>query len=109
MLIHQLEINTTGLGITASVEANTGNTVERILAWNQQTFQDEAEAIDLSHLINGTDNIEITTKNIDANRLFTGAFTHTNLENALISITQPMNMTYELSSSNLVTINGRKN
>tara|TARA_R110002126_G_scaffold28834_2_gene95922 strand:+ start:9850 stop:10461 length:612 start_codon:yes stop_codon:yes gene_type:complete len=61
MLIHQLEINTTGLGITASVEANTGNTVERILAWNQQTFQDEAEAIDLSHLINGTDNIEITT------------------------------------------------
>lgn len=53
--------------------------------------------------------IEITIKNINANRLFTGAFTHTNLENALISITQPMNMTYELSSSNLVIINGNKN
>jgi transmembrane sensor len=54
-------------------------------------------------------NIEITFKNINKNRLFTGGFIHHNLENALISITQPMNMTYELSSSNLVVIHGEEN
>ena len=52
-------------------------------------------------------NIEVTFKNIDVNRLFTGGFPHDNLEEALIAITQPMNMTFELSSSNLVIINGK--
>lgn len=51
-------------------------------------------------------NIEITFKNIDTNRLFTGGFVHDNLENALIAITKPMNLTYELSSSNLVILYG---
>ncbi|MCF7561385.1 FecR family protein [Sabulilitoribacter multivorans] len=54
-------------------------------------------------------NVEVTFKNIDVNRLFTGVFTHESLENALIAITQPMNMTYELSSSNLVIIHGKNN
>jgi len=49
-------------------------------------------------------NIEITYKNINTNRLFTGGFTHDNLENALISITKPMNLSYELSSSKLVIL-----
>ena len=52
--------------------------------------------------------IQVTFKNVDINRLFTGGFTHTNLENALIAITQPMNMTYEISASNLVIIHGKK-
>ncbi|MCK5401431.1 MAG: FecR family protein [Flavobacteriaceae bacterium] len=54
-------------------------------------------------------NIKITFKNINTNRLFTGGFTHDNLENALNSITQPMNMTYDMSSSNLVIIHEKKN
>ncbi len=53
-------------------------------------------------------NIDITTENINTNRLFTGGFTHNNLENALISITQPMNMTYEFSTTNLVVIHDNK-
>ena len=51
-------------------------------------------------------NIEITYKNININRLFTGGFEHDNLGNALIAITKPMNLTYELSSSNLVILHG---
>ncbi len=51
-------------------------------------------------------NIEITYENINTNRLFTGGFVHDNLENALISITKPMNLTYEMSSSNLVILHG---
>ena len=51
-------------------------------------------------------NIEITYKNINTKRLFTGGFVHDNLENALIAVTKPMNLTYELSSSNLVILHG---
>lgn len=54
-------------------------------------------------------NIKVTFKKINDNRLFTGGFVHDNLENALISITQPMNMTYELSTSNLVVIHEKNN
>ncbi|MCB0465875.1 MAG: FecR family protein, partial [Aequorivita sp.] len=54
-------------------------------------------------------NIKIINKNVNVDRLFTGGFVHHDLENALISITQPMNMTYELSSSNQVIIRGKNN
>jgi len=53
-------------------------------------------------------NIKVTFKNINTNRIFTGGFIHNNLEDALISITQPMDLTYELSSSNLVVIYAKK-
>lgn len=51
-------------------------------------------------------NIEITFENVDKERLFTGGFVHDNLENALLSVTKPMNLTYELRSSKLVIIHG---
>ncbi|MDO5969810.1 FecR family protein [Flavivirga aquimarina] len=54
-------------------------------------------------------NIKVTCKGIDANRLFTGGFVHDELQDALISITQPMNMTFELRASNLVIIHGKEN
>lgn len=53
-------------------------------------------------------NIKVEYKGIDINRLFTGGFTHNELENALISITQPMDLTFELRS-NLVIIHGKEN
>ncbi|MFH4964146.1 FecR family protein [Gaetbulibacter sp. M235] len=53
-------------------------------------------------------NIEISY-NLDSNRLFTGGFVHDNLENALIAVTHPMNLTYVRSSSNLVVIHEKKN
>ncbi|GAA3653950.1 FecR family protein [Flavivirga jejuensis] len=53
-------------------------------------------------------NIQVIYKGIDANRLFTGGFEHNKLENALISITQPMNMTFELRSSNLVILHEKE-
>ncbi|WP_445955086.1 FecR family protein [Yeosuana sp.] len=54
-------------------------------------------------------NIRVTFKNVNTERLFSGGFIHNNLESALISITQPMNMTYELSKSGQVIIHGKKN
>lgn len=52
-------------------------------------------------------NIEVITKKMNNDRLFTGGFKHTNLNDALTSITQPMNLTYEIVSSNQVVINGQ--
>ncbi|MBC2843702.1 FecR family protein [Winogradskyella flava] len=51
-------------------------------------------------------NIKVVVKGADTGRLFTGGFTHTNLENALSAITQPMNLTFEISSLNQVLIHG---
>jgi ferric-dicitrate binding protein FerR (iron transport regulator) len=54
-------------------------------------------------------NIEITHENINLENLFTGGFTHTNLKEALISITQPMNLSYKMNSSNRVVLYENKN
>ncbi len=51
-------------------------------------------------------NVNADIKNADITRLFTGSFTHNNLENALLAITQPMNLTFKISSPNQVLING---
>lgn len=54
-------------------------------------------------------NIQVTIKNVDTDRLFTGSFVHDNLENALTSITHPMNITYAFNSANQVVISGKNN
>ena len=54
-------------------------------------------------------NIKVTFKLTDTTRLFSGRFVHNNLEDALISITQPMNLTFEISSPNQVLIHGKTN
>lgn len=54
-------------------------------------------------------NIKVKFKNTDTSRIFSGAFVHNNLENALSAITQPMNLTFELRSSNQVLIHGQPN
>lgn len=51
-------------------------------------------------------NVKVNFKNADTSRLFSGGFPHNDLEKALSAITQPMNLTYEISSSNLVLIYG---
>ena len=50
-----------------------------------------------------------TFKFKDTARLFSGGFVHNNLENALMSITEPMNLTFEISSPNQVLIYGNTN
>lgn len=54
-------------------------------------------------------NVKVTFKNTNNTRLFTGVFVHNNLENALISITKPMNLLFKISSPNQVLIYGKTN
>ncbi len=53
-------------------------------------------------------NISVSFENVDLTRQFTGGFNHKNLEHALLSITKPMGLSYELSSSNHVIIHENK-
>lgn len=52
--------------------------------------------------------ISVTFEDVDLTRQFTGGFNHNNLEQALLSITKPMGLSYELSSSNHVIIHENK-
>lgn len=52
--------------------------------------------------------VTVTLKSVNSTREFSGGFKHNNLEEALISITKPMGLTYEISSSNAVVIHENK-
>lgn len=54
-------------------------------------------------------NVKVRFKNVETSRAFSGGFVHNNLENALLTITKPMNLTYTISSSNQVLIQGNGN
>ena len=47
-------------------------------------------------------NLKITTDNIDTSRLFTGSFTHKNLDLALQSVTIPLNLTFSKSGKSIL-------
>ena len=47
-------------------------------------------------------NLKITSNNIDTTRLFTGSFTHKNLDLALKSITIPLNLSYSKSGESIL-------
>lgn len=69
------------------------------------------EALPFSEVVSELErqfNIKVDINDIHENRLFTGGFSHSNLENALIAITQPMNLTYTMNASNNVVIHDEK-
>ncbi|TXE20001.1 FecR family protein [Psychroserpens burtonensis] len=74
---------------------------------NNSTFKALPYKTVLSELERQYD-IEIFVKDVDTERLFTGGFMHDNIENALISITQPMDLAYKMNASNDVVIYGSK-
>jgi ferric-dicitrate binding protein FerR (iron transport regulator) len=49
--------------------------------------------------------VQITSENIQNKKLFTGSFTHTDLQQALKMITFPMKLTYTINGSNILLTN----
>jgi transmembrane sensor len=69
------------------------------------------EAVPFSEVSNELErqyDIKIQFDNITLNPLFSGGFVHNNLDNALMSITQPLNLTYKIVSPKQVVIYGLK-
>ena len=87
-----------------------GNTIHQEPQWTKNISS--FEAIPLKEVLAELErqyNMEVSYQKVDVERLFTGGFTHDNLKNALISITKPMGLTYELNTSNdIVIIHGKK-
>jgi ferric-dicitrate binding protein FerR (iron transport regulator) len=52
--------------------------------------------------------LKIELQNTSQNPIFTGGFVHDNLDSALMSITQPLNLTYKIVSPKQVVIYGHK-
>lgn len=61
--------------------------------------------VSLKHILSELENyyeIKINAKNIDTSRLFTGSFTHKNLDLALKSVTIPLNLSYSKTGATVV-------
>ncbi|MGB7393244.1 MAG: FecR domain-containing protein, partial [Pricia sp.] len=52
--------------------------------------------------------VDTLIENIDTDQLFTGAFVHNNLENALKSISEPLNLDYEIINPDQVRLSKRE-
>lgn len=52
--------------------------------------------------------IDVKFQNVQSNALFTGGFVHDDLENALISITEPLHLNFKLERTNQVSIYPRE-
>ncbi|MGJ8666769.1 MAG: FecR family protein [Patiriisocius sp.] len=71
--------------------------------FNESSFTD----VDFINVIMAIENqygITIKTENINVDLRYTGTFTHTNLEDALRTVTVPLNLSYRKDSKNGVTI-----
>jgi transmembrane sensor len=68
---------------------------------NESSFK----SVPLKHVIKAFENqydLKITTDNIDTSRLFTGTFTHKNLDLALQSVTIPLHLSYSKSGKSIL-------
>ncbi|WP_299556214.1 FecR family protein [Seonamhaeicola sp.] len=89
--------------IQGKIDSKVPVWTENMSAFNAIPFKEVLAEIERQY------NLQIVYKNININRLFTGGFPHDDLENALIAITQPMNLSYELNTSNMVIIHDKEN
>ncbi len=88
----------------------SGKTGNKVPLWTEN--MSEFKAIPYSEVLSEIErqyNLQVIFKNVNTNRLFTGGFPHDNLDDALNAITLPMNLSYKLSDSNVVTIHGKEN
>lgn len=58
VLINSLNINELSDKIEVMVTTDTGVTITKVLVWNSSTYQDPAQAIDVSSLLTGATNVE---------------------------------------------------
>lgn len=80
---------------------------EKVLATQPSWLRGESSynKVSLKHILSELENyydIEINAGDIDTSRLFTGSFTHKNLDLALKSVTIPLNLSYSKTGATVV-------
>lgn len=91
--------------VLQSGKANTTNIAVAEPYWlkNMSVFENATMASVFAE-IEKQFNITIQTEFEETDALFTGAFEHNNLENALKSVSQPLNLTYDILNTKVVII-----
>ncbi len=87
------------------IDGQLANNKESSLQPNWLRGESSFKSIPLKHVIYEFENqydLKITTDAIDTSRLFTGSFTHKNLDLALKSITIPLNLSYIKSGKTIL-------
>lgn len=82
------------------------NEKESTIAPSWLNGESNFKSVPLSHVISEFENqynLKVTIDNIDSTRLYSGSFTHKNLDLALKSITLPLNLSYS-KSGNIITL-----
>lgn len=91
-----------GIFIEDKTVFKTPHWIKGISSFNEVPFKVVVDELERQY------NVSITLKDVNYSRKFTGGFNHNNLEEALISITKPMGLTYKVSTSNDVVIHENK-
>jgi ferric-dicitrate binding protein FerR (iron transport regulator) len=85
--------------------ASLGNTIYQLPQWTKNISS--FERIPIFEVIAELErqyNIEVISEKIQSERLFTGGFVHDNLEHALKSVTEPLDLDYTMENLNRVRI-----
>ncbi|NNF20673.1 MAG: FecR family protein [Saprospiraceae bacterium] len=84
---------------------STGTNRHTTPQWTQNTSTFERVAIlEVFAELERQFGVVVTLENVKASQLFTGAFSHDNLDNALKSITEPLNLDYSITETNNVRV-----
>ena len=90
--------------------AVTGKSTYSVAQWtkNISNFQ-RVEISEVFEELERQYEVKIILDQLDTNQLFTGGFVHDNLDNALKSITEPLNLNYTFLETNKVRVKPREN
>lgn len=75
---------------------------------NNMSVFNQAKIAEVLNVLSKQYAISVDYSAIDTGILFTGAFEYNNLENSLIAIVNPLNLTYEISNNKVVIRNAKK-
>ncbi|MDN3491711.1 FecR family protein [Winogradskyella bathintestinalis] len=99
-------------GTEFTLQSGTANNTEIVIAepyWiKKMSVFDNASINDVIKELEKHYRVSISLDS-DVNSKFTGAFEHNNLENALKSITQPLNLTFRITPNKVLIKNANKN
>lgn len=83
---------------TAIIKSNKPSWIDNISTFKSVPLQEVLDEFERQY------NVVITSNDVDTNRLFTGGFVHTNLEEAMASITIPFNLSFKKNNSNIIEL-----
>ncbi len=100
--LHRLTKGKTYRSLNGEISLNTTNKENPDWLHNITSFE-SVPMIEVLKELERQYNVSVKTENIDTKRIFTGGFVNNNLEQALQSISVPLNLSYKNNGANKIT------